>query len=227
MPARSPVVGSRAWTRRRSYSAASPARILQHTLDRAPDRLVQPIRAHLRVRAQALAAEAVGITAAAAIIGVGPSLALGRTQADGFAVIGIAALPAHDEPLQQVALATGVLSIAAPVLRQLLTGRLEQRLLDQRRDWHADPLARCYVVDPVGSAGLLAASAHWAQPGRHGPDPGLAESPRSRIGGGSGAAPHRGPDPSPRCACGPGGPPAETPRHPPAADAPSGAPPPE
>ena len=55
----------------------NPARILQHTLDRAPDRLVQSIRAHLRVRAQALATEAVGITAAAAIIGVGPSLALG------------------------------------------------------------------------------------------------------------------------------------------------------
>jgi len=54
-----------------------PARILQHTLNRAPDRLVQPIRAHLRVRAQALAAEAVGITATAAIIGVGPPLALG------------------------------------------------------------------------------------------------------------------------------------------------------
>src|SRR6185437_3602029 len=95
-----------------------PARILQHTLDRAPDRLVQPIRAHLRVCAQALAAEAVGITAAAAIIGVGPPLALGRTQADGFAIIGVAALPAHDEPLQQVTLATGVLPIAAPVLRQ-------------------------------------------------------------------------------------------------------------
>src|SRR4051794_467847 len=64
-----------------------PARILQHTLDLAPDRLVQPIRAHLRVRAQALAAEAVGITAAAAIIGVGPPLALSRTQANGLAVI--------------------------------------------------------------------------------------------------------------------------------------------
>jgi hypothetical protein len=94
-----------------------PARILQHTLNLAPHRLVQPIRAHLRVRAQALAAEAVGITAAAAIIGVGPSLALSRTQADGFAVIGVAALLAHDEPLQEVALAMGVLPIAAPVLR--------------------------------------------------------------------------------------------------------------
>ena len=53
-----------------------PARILQHTLDLVPDRLVQPIRAHLRVCAQALAAEAVGIAAAAAVIGVGPPLTL-------------------------------------------------------------------------------------------------------------------------------------------------------
>jgi len=55
--------------------------------------------------------------------------------------------------LQKVALATGVLPVAAPVLRQLLTGRLEQRLIDQRRDWHADPLAWGYIVDPVGPRG--------------------------------------------------------------------------
>src|SRR5215207_1256860 len=172
-----------------------PARILQHTLNLAPHRLVQPVRAHLRVRAQALAAEAVGITAAAAIIGVGPSLALSRTQADGFAVIGVAALLAHDEPLQKVALATGVLSIAAPVLRQLLAGRLEQLLIDQRRDWHADPLAWRHVVDPVGPAGLFAASAHRAQPGRHRSDPGLAEGRRSSIGGVLENAPHGRPIP--------------------------------
>ena len=180
-----------------------PARILQHTLDLAPDRLVQPIRAHLRVRAQALTAEAVGITAAAAIIGVGPPLALSRTQANGLAVIGVAALPAHDEPLQKVALAMGVLPIAAPVLRQLLAGRLEQLLIDQRRDWHADPLARGYVVDPVGSAGLLAASTHRAQPDRHRSDPGLAEGRRSSIGGVPENAPHGGPIPGRLAAAGP------------------------
>src|SRR5215212_9263193 len=172
-----------------------PARILQHTLDLAPDRLVQPIRAHLRVCAQALAAEAVSITAAAAIIGVGPPLALGRTQADSFAVIGVAALPAHDEPLQEVTLATGVLPVAAPVLRQLLAGRLEQLRIDQRRDRDADPLARLHVVDPLGPAGLFAASAHRAQPGRHRSDPGLAEGRRSSIGGVPEDAPHGRPIP--------------------------------
>src|SRR3954452_13491695 len=191
----------------------NPARILQHTLDLAPDRLVQPIRAHLRVRAQALTAEAVGITAAAAIIGVGPPLALSRTQANGLAVIGVAALPAHDEPLQQVALATGVLPIAAPVLRQLLAGRLEQLLLDQRRDWHADPLARGYVVDPVGPTGLLAASTHRAQPDRHRSDPGLAEGRRSSIGGVPENAPHGRPIPGRLAAAGPDALLLETPAH--------------
>src|SRR3954467_9233219 len=190
-----------------------PARILQHTLDRAPDRLVQPIRPRRRVRAQALPAEAVGITAAAAIIGVGPPLALSRTQANGLAVISVAALPAHDEPLQKVALAMGVLPIAAPVLRQLLAGRLEQLLIDQRRDWHADTLPLRHVVDPMGWAGLFAAAAHGAQPDRHRSDPGLAEGRRSRIGGVPENAPHGGPIPGRLAAAGPDALLLETPAH--------------
>src|SRR5215213_6370128 len=85
--------------------------------------------------------------------------------------------------------------MAAPALRQLLTGRLEQRLLDQRRDGDADPLAWGHVVDPVGSAGLFAAAAHRAQPDRHRSDPGLAEGRRSRIGGVPENAPHGRPIP--------------------------------
>src|SRR5829696_6380692 len=190
-----------------------PARILQHTLNLAPHRLVQPIRAYLRVRAQALATEAVGITAAAAIIGVGPLLAFSRTQADSLAVIGIAALLAHDQPLQKVALTTGVLPIAAPVLHQLLAGRLEQLLLDQRRDRDADPLAWRHVVDPMGSAGLFAASAHRAQPGRHRSDPGLAEGRRSSVGGVPENAPHGAPIPGRLAAAGPDALLLETPAH--------------
>src|SRR5215212_5072621 len=191
----------------------NPARILQHTLDLSPDRLVQPIRAHLWVRAQALAAEAVGITAAAAIIGVGPPLAFSRTQADGLAVIGVAALLAHDEPLQKVALATGVLPVTAPVLHQLLAGRLEQRLINQRRDRDADPLAWRHVVDPMGPAGLFAAAAHRAQPGRHRSDPGLAEGRRSSIGGVPEDAPHGRPIPGRLAAAGPDALLLETPAH--------------
>src|SRR4051812_6466844 len=43
----------------------------------------------------------------------------------------------------------------------------------------------------MGSAGLFAAPAHRAQPGRHGPDPGLAEGRRSGVGGVPENAPNR------------------------------------
>src|SRR3954453_7345105 len=107
----------------------------------------------------------------------------------------------------------GVLPIAAPVLRQLLTGRLKQRLLDQRRDRDADPLALPHIVDPMGPAGLFAASTPRAQPGRHRSDPGLAEGRRSRIGGVLEHAPYGGPIPGRLAAPGPDALPQETPAH--------------
>src|SRR3954465_10624336 len=55
----------------------------------------------------------------------------------------------------------------------------------------------------MGSAGLFAAAAHRAQPGRHGPDPGLAEGRRSRIGGVPEDAPHGRPIPGRLAAAGP------------------------
>src|SRR5436853_7903296 len=96
-----------------------------------------------------------------------------------------------------------MLPMAAPVLRQLLTGRFEQRLLDQRRDRDADPLAWGHVVDPMGSAGLSATSAHRAQPDRHRSDPGLAEGRRPRIGRVPENAPHGGSIPGRLAAAGP------------------------
>src|SRR3954469_4026467 len=58
----------------------------------------------------------------------------------------------------------------------------------------------------MGSAGLLAAAAHRAQPGRHGPDPGLAEGRRSSIGGDPEDAPHGRPIPRRLAPAGAGGP---------------------
>src|SRR4051812_21738652 len=55
----------------------------------------------------------------------------------------------------------------------------------------------------MGSAGLFAAAAHRAQPGRHGPDPGLAEGRRSSIGGVPEDAPHGRPIPGRLAAPGP------------------------
>ena len=69
---------SRACTKASLVLGRDPGRIPQQPLDLAPDRRVQPVRAHLRVRAHALAAEAVGVAAAAAVVGVGARLALRR-----------------------------------------------------------------------------------------------------------------------------------------------------
>src|SRR4051794_28718812 len=172
-----------------------PGRVPQQPLDLAPDRPVEPVGAHLRVRAHPLAAEAVGVAAAAAVVGVGAPLALRRRRADRLAVVGVPALPADEQPLQQVALATGAPPVAPPVLLELLPGGLEQPAVDQRRDRHAEPFGRRHVVDPVGAAGLLAAAPHRPQPDRPRPDPGLAEGGRPGVGGVPEDAPHRRPVP--------------------------------
>src|SRR4051812_20667991 len=168
-----------------------PGRVPQQPLDLVPDRRVEPVRAHLRVRAHALAAEAVGVAAAAAVVGVGARLALRGRQADRLAVIGVAAPPADEQALQKVALATRALPVAAPVLLELLPDGLEQPAIDQRRDRHAEPFGRRHAIDPVGPAGLLAAAPHRPQPDRPRPDPGLAEGGRPGVGGILEDAPHR------------------------------------
>src|SRR5690349_1115012 len=174
-----------------------PGRVPQQPLDLVPDRRVEPVRAHLRVRAHALAAEAVGVAAAAAVVGIGARLALRGPQADRLAVIGVAAPPADEEALQEVALATRALPVAAPVLLELLPGGLEQPAVDQRRNRHAEPFGRRHVVDPVGAAGPLAAAPH-----RPRPDPGLAEGGRPGVGGVLEDAPHRRPVPGALAAAG-------------------------
>src|SRR4051794_791287 len=160
-----------------------PGRVPQQPLDLVPDRLIEPVRAHLRVRAHALAAEAVGVAAAAAVVGVGARLALRGRRADRLAVIGVAAPPADEQALQKVALATRALPVAAPVLLELLPDGLEQPAIDQRRNRHAEPFGRRHAIDPVGPAGLLAAAPHRPQPDRPRPDPGLAEGGRPGVGG--------------------------------------------
>src|SRR3954453_3418395 len=124
-----------------------PGRLPQQPLDLVPDRRVEPVRAHLRVRAHALAAEAVGVAAAAAVVGVGARLALRGRQADRLAVIGVAAPPADEQALQKVALATRALPAAAPVLLELLPDGLEQPAIDQRRNRHAEPFGRRHAID--------------------------------------------------------------------------------
>src|SRR5215216_4581438 len=147
-----------------------------------PDRLIQPVGAQLRVVAHALAAEPVGVAAATAVIGIAARLAFGGTQADGLAIIRVATVLTNGEALQQVALATRLLTSAATVLSQLFTHGLEQRGINQRRNRYADPLLEPDLIHAVSPAGLLARAADWAQAGRQGTGPGLAEGRHAAIG---------------------------------------------
>ena len=77
------------------------AGIAEQALDLPPDRRVKAVSAHLRVGAQALPAEPVGIRPAAPVVGVVAPPALAGSQADRLTVIGVAALVADYQPLQQ------------------------------------------------------------------------------------------------------------------------------
>src|SRR5271165_3272670 len=95
-----------------------------------PDGGVQDISAELRIPAQALATEAIGVGARAAVVGVG-DLALGRGPAHRLAVAAVAAPLADDQALKEVAAATGPVATALPVLLELSLNRPEEFLSHQ------------------------------------------------------------------------------------------------
>src|SRR6516165_10550191 len=106
-----------------------------------PDGGVQDIGADLLVPAHALAAEAVGVGARAAVVGVA-DLPLGRGSAHRLAVAAVAAPLADDQALEEIAAATGPLATAAPVLLELRLDRREEILVHQRGDIDEDLLFR-------------------------------------------------------------------------------------
>src|SRR5262249_6461532 len=106
-----------------------------------PHRGVEHIGADLLVPAQALAAEAVGVRAGAAIVRVG-DLALGRGPARRLAVAAVAAPLAHHQALEQITAATGPIATALPVLFELLLDGLEELLVHQNRDLDENPIFR-------------------------------------------------------------------------------------
>src|SRR3954454_1915331 len=95
-------------------------RILQQSTDLLPHRLLQSIGTHLPVGAHSLAAKAMRIAPDAAIVGIMAGMPFAGARADGFAVIGIAALLTTDQTLQQITGAALALPSMLPVFRQLL-----------------------------------------------------------------------------------------------------------
>src|SRR4051794_6683484 len=176
--------------------------VLEEPLHFLPDRRIGAIGSQLRVGAQALTSKAMGITAAAAVIGIVALLALCRPQADRLAVIGIAASPAHQQSLQEVALASARLTIALAVLGELLFGSSEQVAFDEGRNRHSQPFLFGYIIGAIGPTRLFRATAHRPQPLAHRSDPGLAKSRAPDIGGGLLNGPHARPVPGRRGAAG-------------------------
>ena len=111
-----------------------------------PDGGVQDIGADLLVPAQALAAEAIGVGARAAVVGVG-DLALGRGPAHRLAVAAVAAPLADDQALEQVTAATGPVATALPVLLELSLNRPEEFLTHQPGNIYEDLIFR-RCIDP-------------------------------------------------------------------------------
>jgi hypothetical protein len=125
-----------------------PLRLGQEVAHIAPDGGVQRVGADLLVPAETLAAEAIGVGARAAVVGVGnPALALGRGPARRLAVAAIAATLANDQALEQITSATRPVATASPVLLELSLDRPEEVLAHQPGDFYEDLVLR-ECIDP-------------------------------------------------------------------------------
>src|SRR5947209_4469029 len=80
-----------------------PLWLLQQRADFLPHRGIYQVRSHLGIVTEPVAAEAVGVSAGAPVVGVVADVSFGRTRADRFAVIGIATAVTADKALEQVA----------------------------------------------------------------------------------------------------------------------------
>jgi hypothetical protein len=125
---------------------ADPLGLGQEATHVFPHGGVQHIGADLLVPTETLAAEAVGVSARAAVVGVG-DLAPGRGPARRLAVAAVAAPLAHDQALEQVPAATRSVMPASPVLFELGLDHLEEVRAHQPGDVDENLLLR-WCVDP-------------------------------------------------------------------------------
>jgi len=115
-------------------------RLPEQLADVLPDGLVGLLRADLPVAAHPLAAESVGLRAQAAVVAVAPPRR--GADADPLAGVGVAALLAHQKPLQEVSRAGSSSTVAPAVLGQALLDGREELFTDQGRHRDGDPLLR-------------------------------------------------------------------------------------
>src|SRR5262245_29173253 len=123
-----------------------PLRLGQEAAHVFPHGGVQHIGADLLVPTGTLAAEAIGVRARAAVVGVG-DLAPGRGPARRLAVAAVAAPFAHDQALGQVLAATRSVTPALPVLFELSLDHPEEVRAHQPGDVDEN-LSLRWCVDP-------------------------------------------------------------------------------
>src|SRR5262249_24749192 len=158
-----------------------PSRIPQQRADISPHGLLQQVRSYVLVLADPLAPEAVGVRAGAAVVGVRTLLPLRGPLAPVLAVVGVAAILADQQSLEQVAGPPPPLPLPAPVLLQLLGDGGEQRFADQGRDRDRGGALR-RVVDGVRAPRLLRPPALRPQPLAAFTDLRLPEAGRTPVG---------------------------------------------
>src|SRR5262249_13151236 len=111
-----------------------------------PDGGVQDIGADLLVPAQALAAEAIGVGARAAVVGIA-DLAGGGGRAPRLAVAAVAAPLAAHQALKEETATAGPVATAAPILLELRLDRPEELGAHQPGDLDEDLFLR-WCIDP-------------------------------------------------------------------------------
>ncbi len=145
--------------------SGDPLRIVQHSLDLLPYRLLQLVAAHRTVAARSIATVAVRIRAGAAIVAIVGRPSIPDQSTRHLAVKGVAAQPAHDESLQQPSRSTPPLAFATTVLVQLRLGGLEYANIDDRRHRDRDPFRSGYRRRTGRMTGGLRMASDRAQPG--------------------------------------------------------------
>src|SRR5262249_29945967 len=112
----------------------------QEGTDFLPHRQLKAIRPHLGIGTEAVAPEAIGISADTAVVGVGPGPPFPGARTQRFAVEGIAAVLTLEYALQQIPCPTTRLAGMRAVFLQLLLHRSEYLGLNDGRHWDVQPI---------------------------------------------------------------------------------------
>ena len=157
-----------------------PARLRQQISHLLPDEIIKALRTHLFVVTNSFAAETISVRADTAIIGILPS-PLGSRLADLLAVIGITAMTADGQALEEEGSTPAALTGLFAVFIQLLLNGEKEILADNGRDWDLDPLTPVGSYRRIPFLAYFSAMAGCANTWQRSPGLGLAESSAAHM----------------------------------------------